>query len=139
MSDHNPNPKADSHAIGHVDDWHRHLPMEGLPQREHGSKVNPVALAIVGVVTTLGLIVTVIAVVIYYTNSITKARAARVETSATAEASYTDYMNAQQARTGYGVSKSETQDAVRIPLDIAAQRVIEQYQQARETHGEQSR
>ncbi len=67
--------------VEHPDAWHRHTPAEGAPQREHGAHENPRILAGAFVVLTIGFIVTVLAVIGYYFNYLTAAKARQIETT----------------------------------------------------------
>jgi len=121
-----------------ADQWHRHGAEEGHAQKEHAAKANPALLGVVlGVVVaaTLGLVVLV---VLYFGRATTDLRRERIETTAlSAEA------NSYRAQAKANLDRPIDEDSwvdreagtVRVPIEMAMDRVVERYAQRRRAGG----
>lgn len=126
----------DSHSNGHhdaVDSWHRHSAAEGEPQHEHGARVQPGKIAVIGFVHVVLFIGAVIAVILYFNYTITRARSEITETTEPADEWYAYDNDAKAFNSSYGIDAAG-EDA-RIPVLVkgeagvrdAASIVVEQY------------
>jgi hypothetical protein len=114
------------------DPWHLHTPEEGRPQVEHVAKANPAAIGAAFGLMSLVLVVTVIAVIIYFNSYVTQSRAMRIETTVLAEPwqQYRrDVLGEDGVLNTYGWAPGPEgePDTVRLPLAVAVERVVEEY------------
>jgi hypothetical protein len=124
-----------AHTPSHVphthdapDAWHTHTAAEGLPQQEHASVINSRILAGVLFALVAFVVVSVGVMIIYFNVFKTQFKAARQETDVLARG-YVE-MRAKNTANMAGVGWADmTQGRVRIPVDQAIDRVVEQYQQ----------
>lgn len=118
---------AHDHSHQHPDQWHRHTPDEGTPQPEHAARANPAVLGVAMTLLTIAFVATVIIVILFYNHVAAATRATRMETSTPANQWY-DYHNRSMERlAGYELVNADESDAVRIPIDLAMERVVESY------------
>lgn len=114
------------HEHHEPDSWHRHTSDEGLPQVEHGSRVNVTTLSIVFVAMTLFMVVSVAALIVYFDRHTRDVRQQGLET--TTEATEYALPYRQQATDqlgGFGWSADGTH--VRLPVDVAKQQIVARY------------
>ncbi len=112
------------------DSWHRHTPDEGEPQAEHLSQVNPVTLGKVLFVLIAGTAAFIVVTVLYFDVRIRTLTSERIENDLSGYTSreagtyfhYKDASDAQLSRFGWNGPEQ-----VRIPVDEAKKKVIEQY------------
>jgi hypothetical protein len=111
------------------DSWHMHAAEEGLPQEEHGATTNPIGLilAFAGSVFFVGSVI--LMCVLYYRVHTTQLRQQRIETTALAGDYFKYRDDSTAAQGGYGWAGPEAAAAgqVSIPVDLAMQKVIQQY------------
>lgn len=121
-------PKYLDHHESHLDEWHSHNRAEGVPQPEHAAHVNVAALTAVFVVSSVLLVITVIALVVYFDAHMTQLRAERVETTQLAQDHWRPYRQQSfESLDSYGWVDPE-QNLVRVPIEDAMQIVAERYQ-----------
>lgn len=109
------------------DEWHSHTPEEGPPQEEHASRVNAGILFLVFCVMTVGLTVTVVALIFYFSQHTTALKAELHETvDWRVDISIPYRESARQTLTGYAW-EDEDNEVVRVPLDLAIDRIVERY------------
>ncbi len=109
-----------------TDEWHHHTAAEGLPQKEHAGKVNTVVLTFVFFAIVSTISGTITASVLYFNRHITSLRQSQIETTALAQAA-NDYRHASEdAQKTYAWADAPA-GAVRVPIDIARERVIRKY------------
>ncbi|MCC5787864.1 MAG: hypothetical protein JJU33_14315 [Phycisphaerales bacterium] len=114
------------------DEWHTHTPDEGPPQEEHTSRVNAGILFLVFCVMTVSLTVTVVALIFYFSQHTTALKTELHETTDwRTDISIPYRESARQALTGYAW-EDEDNEVVRVPLDLAIDRVIERYSEGQE-------
>ena|SRR5688572_19034472 len=107
------------------DAWHRHTAAEGAPQPEHGAIANPGMLAIAFFLMVGALAATVGIIKLYFYAHLSTLRAEKMETTAPAEDWYKyRYTDTPQIFETFGWVDHET---VRIPLDAAMQKVVQEY------------
>lgn len=109
-----------------TDPWHHHASGEGRPQHEHGSQVDPTALAV-----TFGLIVFVVlaltgGVTLYFVRYSTVLRQERIETTVLAAEAERIRAEAAARFDGYAWTDPEA-GLVSVPLEQAVDRVIARY------------
>ena len=75
-----------THEHGHHDDWFAHTREEGLPQEEHASHVDTRALLIFYMLMLAFVVVSVIAVILFFQRYVLGVRQDRIETLNLAEA-----------------------------------------------------
>lgn len=128
MSVHAHTPEVHEHA----DSWHHHGASEGIPQLEHGSVAEPAALIKWLVLIVAALAIVLIALFVYFDSYNHRLHAKRVETLNSAEAN----VHKAQAESRLGAAGSanfqyvpveNVPGKVHLPLDRAAERVIEKY------------
>jgi hypothetical protein len=111
------------------DSWHMHTSDEGAPQEEHGAQADPTSLvgAFVGSVVFIGAVIVVC--LIYYNSHTTKLRQSRIETSELAEEYFGYRATSNKVLSGYGWATPEAaaEGKVSIPIDLAMQKVAQQY------------
>lgn len=109
----------------HLDDWHTHSAAEGVPQEEHGTRVNVLALSIVGVVIVAIVLFFVIAVVVYFGAYSSTLKAEKQENVRWYHEQYGPYAAASERRLAeYGWADSAA-GAVRLPIEEAMRRVAQ--------------
>ena len=118
-----------THEHGHHDDWFAHTREEGLPQEEHASHVDTRALLIFYMVMLAFVVISVIAVILFFQRYVLGIRQERTETLNLAVEA-----NAYKADTlaeleTFGSSGLIVEGAARIPLEEARQKVLQQYGQ----------
>ena len=110
----------------HADSWHHHDASEGVPQDEHGSSVAiPILARGLGliIVSTLGLVGITMLYLNHHINQLHRSR-----TDADLSAEYVQYRDASKTRMdGFGWVDSAT---VRVPVDMAKERVLKRYESA---------
>ena len=115
----------------HGDEWHHHSAAEeGLPQREHGAKVSPTALGVTFVVMTLGVAFTIVVLTAYFNSYNVRYRSSKQEGVVSARAAYElsrDQANARLREFGW---IDRTAGTVHVPLDLAAERIVAEYDAA---------
>lgn len=131
MSGHNHTPEVQEHA----DSWHHHSLAEGMPQHEHASMLNIRIITLWGVATSVGLILFMLAIAMYFTRYTTALRHEREERTAwqglsrnareTREAAEAVLSTGGKRETFSWVQESEGK--VQIPIERAMQRVVETY------------
>jgi hypothetical protein len=129
MAGHDHTPEIHEHA----DAWHHHIPEEGMPQHEHAAKVDSGALIKWFVGTTVLLIVTIVALKMYFTKYTTEMRRTSVETTKMGEKARTSLAEAEAALGIDGqpfkhrIVDKKTK-AVQLPLDEAIARTVKKYE-----------
>jgi hypothetical protein len=118
----------------HADAWHHHTSDEGLPQVEHLGVVSTAVLARWFVVIVGALTLTLVALFVYFTSSVTQLKAQIQETTALgleARKARDEAMAVLGAEGGPGVYRWSDPAAgkVQVPLSIAKERVIARYSQ----------
>lgn len=128
MSVHAHTPEVHEHA----DSWHHHTAAEGMPQEEHGGVAEPAALIKWLVLIIAALAIILIALFVYFDSYSHRLQAKRVETLNSAEAN----VRKAQAESRLGAANSANfqyvpvdgvPGKVHLPLDRAAERVVEKY------------
>jgi len=114
---------------GHHDDWFAHSREEGLPQQEHASHVNTKALLIFYMVMLAFVVVSVIAVMLFFQRYVLNVRQDRTETLILAVEANTYKAETLESMSRYGSSGQIVEGAARIPLTEARQEVLQQYGQ----------
>lgn len=109
------------------DQWHRHSAEEGTPQAEHGAIASPGALAAAFVAISVTVAITVLIIQVFFDQYNANYRAQQVETTALST-NFNKYKSQweQQDSKGYGLADAQS-GAVRIPLEMARQRVVDRY------------
>jgi hypothetical protein len=113
----------------HTDAWHTHLVVDGVPQHEHGSKINVKVVWISFLFTVVFVVGTILVAGRYFIAESTKARIASIETTVLAEEYWTDKQAADARLSGFGWSSADAAKAgqVSIPLEQARAKVMESY------------
>lgn len=114
------------HEHEHADAWHHHTLAEGMPQREHASHVDPLALF---VALTLGAVFTVGAVVvtiIYFVQHTTDLKRDIRETTNMAAQQIEYHTGAMSQQDQYAWEDAEA-GLVRIPVSQAMLQVARDY------------
>lgn len=130
MSDHHPHTPE---PVEHADAWHRHTPAEGVPQHEHGTRVNP---AFVGVVL-LGIVFFTLAFLFvvwgYFNSYSTRVKADKLEQVTTVlRGEYQGLRSTAESHlTGAPAWIDREAGTVRMPIDRAAALVVDEYAQPR--------
>lgn len=114
------------------DSWHMHAAEEGQPQEEHGATTNPAGLiiAFLGSVFFVGAVI--LLCILYYQIHTTHLRQERIETTALAQGEngyykYRDDSAAALQKYGWANPEAAAAGKVSIPIDLAIQKVIQQY------------
>ncbi len=109
----------------HSDSWHHHATEEGRPQHEHAAVVNTMSLARWFVILVVALVVVIVVISVYFTSSVTRMKAERVETNALSAD-----ISREKARTGaiLATGKGPQGTPVQVPIDQAMEHVISGYQ-----------
>lgn len=84
------------HPEEHPDAWHRHTLSEGLPQHEHAADVNVRGLLAAFALTSLGVALVLVVIIVYYRATVVEARRQRIETTVLAQEA-NEYRAAAQA------------------------------------------
>lgn len=121
MSHHQETP-AHSHEL---DAWHAHPGV--MPMEEHGSHVNIRFLLIFFVAIVLFILVTVIALVVFFDHSQTNLRAKLVENTYEYQTIYKPYATESRARLAEFGWVDREASTVRVPWDVAARSVVASY------------
>jgi hypothetical protein len=120
----------------HVDAWHHHEPVEGMPQEEHLSTLNIRSLMTWGWGITVFLIIVIVAIRMYFYDYVTRLRAIREERlawlslSEPSRKAKSDAMQKLSLGTGdehYAWAPQGNQQ-VQIPISKAMEKVIRQYE-----------
>ncbi|MFG0274250.1 MAG: hypothetical protein ACF8QF_04250 [Phycisphaerales bacterium] len=114
------------HSMATDDAWHDHSG-EAAPQEVHG-ETNPMFIAALGVVGFGVLIVSIVLITVYF-NQVVRSEVVQKVERADVSREYTErraYWDAEL--TSYGWVDQEA-GVVRIPLDAAIERVVEEYTQ----------
>jgi hypothetical protein len=109
-----------------VDAWHHHTSDEGMPQKEHAPRVNTLVLTFVFVAIVTVISATIGASILYFTRHVTELRQQQIETTVLAADANAYREQSEQALKEFGWADAE-KGVVRLPLDIARQRVIARY------------
>lgn len=112
---------------GH-DDWFRHDATEMAPQEEHGGHVHTGTLAMTMVITTFGVIATILLLVMYFQQYTTQLRAEKQEGIFLAD-NYLAYRSQTEgAMRGSARWIDRNAGTVRLPIDRAMQAVVAEYE-----------
>lgn len=111
------------------DNWHQHSAAEGAPQHEHGSQMTVKALGLTFVAMTLGTILVILVLVLYFNSYVGKYKAQKTEGTAMMEPAFNAKLAAQEKLNSYGWVDRDAR-TVHIPLDQATQRVMAEYETA---------
>ncbi len=119
MADHSITPED-------LDQWFQHPSSEGLPQREHGQRVDTGMLFSVLIALVVTLVVVTAGIAVYADGQIAKMRAERDMNLAGAETAlaYRAQALTQQGQAAWIDRSAET---VRLPIEASRQKVIEEY------------
>lgn len=109
------------------DQWHRHTAEEGMPQDEHGARVNPLWLAGVLVATIIFVAIFVGVVQIYFESTVSSVRAEKTETVDSWYEFEEQFAEDRAVLTSYGIADAEARTA-HIPIDLAMEKIVERYQ-----------
>lgn len=109
------------------DNWHQHSAAEGAPQHEHGSHMTVKALGMTFVIMTVGVILTILVLVLYFNSYVGKYKAEQTEGTAMMEPAFNAKLAAQEKLSGYEWVDRDAR-TVRIPLEQASRSVIAQYE-----------
>lgn len=109
------------------DSWHRHTPDEGMPQVEHAPRVNIRALLGTFIVITIVVVALAGATIQLFRTTIVRARLAVEETLVLSEAQVQYREASLQEQNSYAWTADG--EHVRIPIDQAMHKVVEQYSQ----------
>lgn len=123
-------PKYVEHYESQTDEWHSHTRAEGLPQPEHAAHVDVRILTAVFIAMAILLVITVIALVVYFDAHMTQLRADRVETTQLAEDHWRPYRQQSFEKLDSFGWVDRDAGLVQVPIDEAKQIVVERYQQA---------
>ncbi|HRJ48891.1 MAG: hypothetical protein KF787_05540 [Phycisphaeraceae bacterium] len=123
-----------------ADSWHHHdLSAEGMPQREHASVANPLALFITFVALSVVTLALVGIVQMYYYQQVSGVGGlvARQDKEATLRMSADAQLYSQESERRLGAYEWVDAQAgtVSIPIEAAFDRVIETYSRAAEASG----
>ena len=116
-----------THEHGHHDDWFAHTREEGLPQQEHAGHVNAKALLIFYAAMLAFVVVSVIAVMLFFQRYALNMRQDRIETLNLAVEANAYKADTLETMAQYGPSGEVLEGAARIPIAEARQRVLESY------------
>ena len=111
------------------DQWHQHSAAEGAPQHEHGSHMTVKALGITFIGMTLGVILTILVLVIYFNSYVGKYKAEKTEGTSMMEPAFNAKLAAREKLGTYGWVDRDAR-TVHTPMDQAVQRVLTEYQTA---------
>lgn len=117
------------------DEWHTHTAAEGAPQDEHSATANP--FGIIGGIMFFGVVTLIVSIVVgvYLASYSARVRAEAQET-VTARANYNVYRAQSDANlTTFGWAEG---GQVALPIDVAKQKVIEQYQNSGQSSAQDS-
>ncbi|MFK7884277.1 MAG: hypothetical protein AB8F26_08880 [Phycisphaerales bacterium] len=114
---------------GSHDDWHQHTAAEGMPQEEHGSQASVKALGMTFIVMTVGVIVTILLLVVYFKSYVGTYKAKVQEGTAIMQPAFEAKLAAQSKLESFGWIDRDAR-TVHIPIDQAMQSVINDYQNA---------
>lgn len=114
------------HEHAQPDAWHRHTAEEGLPQDEHGSRVDATAVGVVLACIMLCVVVVAVVVVIYLRSYRSELIEARQETTESRQA-YLAYRAQQEAELSTYGWADQQRGFVAMPLEEGRKRVIEAY------------
>ena len=110
---------------GH-DNYYSHTKDEGAPQAEHGSHVSPTVLGLTLVGMILGVLIVILALVVYFNSYMSKYDAQVNETDAVSAATWEEIQEKRASLESYAWVDSET---VRIPLSVAIEETLAEYAQ----------
>lgn len=122
-----------------ADAWHHHAASEPVPQHEHAATLNTRMLAVGFVALTVAIASLVIALVLFF-NAMTSTRVAREREGTQLSEPYLTYragservlgINGQSGEFNWAPPVTEgAQPSIQVPISVAAQRVVENYQKA---------
>jgi hypothetical protein len=122
-----------------ADAWHHHESNEPEPQHEHAATLNTRMLAVGFVALTLTIAFLVLALVLFF-NAMTTTRIAREREGTQNSEPYLTYRASAERVLGINGESGEfnwasppgeqAQPMIQIPIDVAAQKVIQRYQSA---------
>ena len=123
----------------HADAWHHHESSEPLPQHEHAATLNTRMLAVGFIALTLAIVFFVVGVMMFF-NAMTSTRIAREREGTQISEAYLTYRAGSERALGLNGQSGEfnwtppindqAQPTIQIPIDAAAQKVIQAYQKA---------
>jgi hypothetical protein len=129
MAGHDHTPAVHEHA----DEWHHHTAAEGRPQHEHAAIANPGALIKWFLAIVVTLVVTLMALVMYFKSYYaTVVRPSVIETTDLSRPAMTSREEAER-RLGVGQARYEYKPAdpqartVQLPIEQAMQKTVERY------------
>lgn len=114
---------------GSHDDWHQHTAAEGMPQEEHAAQASVKALGMTFIVMTVGVIVTILLLVVYFKSYVGTYKAKVQEGTAIMQPAFEAKLAAQSKLESFGWIDRDAR-TVHIPIDQAMQSVINDYQNA---------
>ena len=120
-------PQYLAHEHENPDVWHRHTAEEGVPQSEHVSRINPLALLLVLGGMTVFVVGTVIVTAFYFVQH-TSALKQELQETTDAATQQIEYRTAAMALQDQYAWENAEEGPVRIPITQAMQRVVEEYQ-----------
>ncbi len=110
----------------HADDWHQHGAAGDVPQVEHGARLEPSKVVMGFVLLVISIVVSVTLSVLFFNNYMNGLKQERFElTSIGADARSARERTDVELST-YGVVDATT-GTVRIPVDVAKERVLKKY------------
>lgn len=129
MSHHAHTPEVHEHA----DAWHHHAEVEGAPQAEHTAVVNTGSLAKWFVILVVTLTVVLVAISVYFTAAVTRAKAEKLETTALGQAAREAklvslaQLSADGSQQAHYAWADATAGQVQIPIAKAMDKVVAKY------------
>lgn len=122
-----------------ADAWHHHESNEPAPQHEHAATLNTRMLAVGFVALTLAIVFLVVALIMFF-NAMTSTRIAREREGTQLSEPYLTYRAGSERVLGFNGQAGEFhwsppaaeggQPTIQVPISVAAQKVIQQYQKA---------
>lgn len=124
MVHHKPQHTPELHEV--ADQWHHHEAAEGMPQKEHGPRVNTVVLTGVFLAIVIVITGTIAAAILYFNQHITVLRQHEIETTVLA-AEANEYRAAAEASFATYTWVDAEKGVVQLPLGVARERVLARY------------
>ncbi|MBK7404316.1 MAG: hypothetical protein IPJ41_06685 [Phycisphaerales bacterium] len=125
MTAHHEQPHESPAAPNHLDEWHQHVPAEGLPRAEHGAHARIAPLLITFVVLSVGTVIIAVLTGIYTIGHVNQVRGEREREGLTVADPARAYKQSSLAsQQGYGWT---AEGKVKLPIDRAMEMVIEKY------------
>lgn len=121
----------------HADAWHHHTADEGMPQHEHAGIVDAGAIMKWLVAIVVSLLVTIVALKMYFTHYTNQLRTDPIvgnETIASSDVANTARAHAESrlgtdGRSFQYTAADKKARTVQLPIDAAMRRTVEKYQQ----------